>query len=586
MFMRNVKLVDILFYLFIAVVLLGRWEALYQPFFVKTVVCFALCCICYICLAGQGKLGAVFAPSSLKSLWTLWVYAGLVLLSVAFSAYPLAGLVALKTQVVLLSVFILSAFLFMRLNRMVLWSVFALAGPVYLAFMLKQQTSGEQIIALLGNKNVIATVFLMGFFPMFSALLNAFAKRTLPFILILWAGMAGWGVCFYLTESRAGMAAACVGVCVYAFGVLCATLPKTIRFAVPLGIAAGLAGVFFIPGFLSHVFSSDVRLYIWEGVFNMIGDKPLFGHGAGTFGIVYPFFRLSDYFLHPRAATFTFHAHSFVLEMIAQIGIAGFLAFALLVAGAFYRLVAQIRCAGQVTEKFEYLGLFTALFSVLLHNLVDPSLDLSQAASILFWVLLGFAYANVYKKENTVQSGEQPQTTAVINTKAVVFTGLVCAAVFYSTCLSPLLGSYYLKKGVKDKFYGNLPQAAADFELAQAFNPSDPEIYFRKGFFQAITGQPEKSIATYRALTTMWPCYADVHRNLGILLFTSGDPAGAFDSFSTQLRFNPYDFIARSYIVKIANSINPQAGAVEQARAKILSDVYNQSRNGLGGESK
>lgn len=113
------------------------------------------------------------------------------------------------------------------------------------------------------------------------------------------------------------------------------------------------------------------RLAYWKVTATIIREHPLRGVGFGEFRHAFDAFR-------PEGAQRVLHAHNSYLELWAELGIIGLLAWLWLIG-------ETLRAANRVDR---WLAVAACAFA--LHNLVDFSLYVAQV-NVLWWVLVGLA---------------------------------------------------------------------------------------------------------------------------------------------------------------------------------------------------
>lgn len=121
------------------------------------------------------------------------------------------------------------------------------------------------------------------------------------------------------------------------------------------------------------------RLAIWRGSLALIADHWLLGVGLGRFDAVFPAYRVNSYY--------TKYPHDFLLEIFAELGIAGFVAAAAFFAAAF-RAPLRALLDARTSRLEASMALAAAL--LLLHALVDIDWH-APANPILLFVLLACA---------------------------------------------------------------------------------------------------------------------------------------------------------------------------------------------------
>ena len=119
------------------------------------------------------------------------------------------------------------------------------------------------------------------------------------------------------------------------------------------------------------------RLYVWQGAIKMIQDRPIFGHGVGSFMDIYGRY---------QGMGTGAYAHNCFLQMAAEIGIVGLVCFIWILV-RFFRL--GFRTLKERKDSL-LLGLLAGIFAFLVHSFFDTNLYSLQLA-VLFWFMLGLA---------------------------------------------------------------------------------------------------------------------------------------------------------------------------------------------------
>lgn len=161
----------------------------------------------------------------------------------------------------------------------------------------------------------------------------------------------------------------------YAFNLL----PSTVVDRALSGV--GLGGVSF-----GHVttanFSAVERAAHWLAGVRMFADRPILGVGIGNYSAAYPRY-------HPRGWYASLeHAHNYYINIAAEAGIVGLLAYILLIGTALWYSYAAIR---QVDSRLSYAALLAtlgALTATSFHNLFDVLYVHGMAAMVGLLVAL------------------------------------------------------------------------------------------------------------------------------------------------------------------------------------------------------
>ena len=140
-----------------------------------------------------------------------------------------------------------------------------------------------------------------------------------------------------------------------------------------------------------------LRTLVWKDVLLIIKDFPLFGTGLGTFGYIYPLYKVS--ILKPIVYVYS---HNDYLQILAETGLVGFLslmfALALFVFSSIRSLV-RLSTEQHYLRFFLLLGALTGIFSILIHSFVDFNLQI-PSNGLYFAFLIGLSVALGSDREN------------------------------------------------------------------------------------------------------------------------------------------------------------------------------------------
>lgn len=130
--------------------------------------------------------------------------------------------------------------------------------------------------------------------------------------------------------------------------------------------------------------SNNFRINVWDAVFRMIGDRPIFGIGPGhdAFNAIYPLYMKTGY---PALS-----AYSIYLEHIVEMGFLGFGAFMWSIVVTFNQgalALQRLRLYNNV-QGFWLIGAIAATVGLLAHGVVDTVWYRPQI-NCLWWLMLG-----------------------------------------------------------------------------------------------------------------------------------------------------------------------------------------------------
>lgn len=133
--------------------------------------------------------------------------------------------------------------------------------------------------------------------------------------------------------------------------------------------------------------SIQYRISIWTGVLHMVRDNLWtgVGLGPGAFGAVYPHYML--------AGTEAAHAHDIYLELLAELGLVGFLAFLAFALALVLGLLRGALARGAREDlRLVAAGSAAAVLALLLEGLTD-NVWYSPRAAMALWLAAGLGFA-------------------------------------------------------------------------------------------------------------------------------------------------------------------------------------------------
>jgi putative inorganic carbon (HCO3(-)) transporter len=201
--------------------------------------------------------------------------------------------------------------------------------------------------------------------------------------------MALASVALLLTQSRGGLLAYVAILMVSAYMLAPDRKTRMRRLAVVLVVcvlAAAAAGLFFQRLGEIDDYTAVSRLAIWGGAFTVFARAPVVGAGFGNLRpLMGGLLGLPEGWMGD--------AHNLYLELLAESGLVGLIAFAFLIVSA---LRAARKCMRQSREEFAWLigiAAFAALCGVLVHGTVDYLFHTTPQAAALFFLVLGILRA-------------------------------------------------------------------------------------------------------------------------------------------------------------------------------------------------
>lgn len=237
-----------------------------------------------------------------------------------------------------------------------------------------------------------------------------------------------------------------------------------------------------------------LRLDIWSRALAMLADMPLTGIGLDSFLIVQSQF-YPGHLLGPEI-----HAHNLALQLGLDLGVAGLLGFAWLLAAFAAVTLKALRRSPQPGERALVAGAAAGVAAMLGSGLIDSVWTLKPA--LLFWLLLG---TGVVAARAVAQRSDPPARLAWAP-RWHVAAGTLVAAAWLALAFSPGIAQTNLgllrahqallaarSTGVVDA--DAMQQARDRLLAAQAGKPGDPQVYDTLASLHAWLGDDEASLA-------------------------------------------------------------------------------------------
>lgn len=294
------------------------------------------------------------------------------------------------------------------------------------------------------------------------------------------------------------------------------------------------------------------RMGWYETTLQMIRQRPLFGHGIGTFAIYFPLAqderRVAEKWggsaLHSRVQ----HPHNEHLELLHDGGIVG---YSLFLWGIFEALRALFRRKNLI----EY-GLAAALTGILLDGMLMQNLRFTVIASLL-WLLIGVANHAAPPRSIPLQ---RPTARCAFTALTTIIIALSFFAIRFEIRL--LRAAYYSMEARKC-YNAYLPQAALEwYRKAIAFSPNDLEMLYNIGeSFEDIGARPQ-AITMYERLLTLAPYWLDVNFRLGLLFKQEGELRRAKEYFQQQIRIDNLHWESYYQLALLARTQGNRAEAI------------------------
>ena len=294
---------------------------------------------------------------------------------------------------------------------------------------------------------------------------------------------------------------------------------------------------------IDKTFSGQARLYMYRNTIEMIKENLFLGSGFGNFKYVYPRYRDRGEWALSGLNTRVEEAHNEYLQILSEVGIVGFLAFAwiLLMTG---RMSLWIIQKGDFDRHFLIaLALTMGIVATLVQSLFDFNLQ-NPASGVTFWMAVGFLEV-IYQSVKETKS-QMTDTPIAFSIRSKLLRGLigfgilVClvTGIFYS--VRPAIGDYYLKWGRLYMEYKDWEGALWSFERAKVFSPYHFDVYFHLGQTKEQLKDHEGAVQSYQRCIALHPYFIEARNNLGAVYIKLGSIDEAIEEFKAAIEINPY----------------------------------------------
>ena len=147
--------------------------------------------------------------------------------------------------------------------------------------------------------------------------------------------------------------------------------------------------------------SNKARLLRWGQAFIMFLQHPIIGNGYGAFAMLY---EENVSLVGAYTAQFRLGAHSEYLQVLAELGIVGFVAWMWLIIAFFRYGLRSLRGMGDEFYRSLIVGLMGAELSLLVHFTVNNLMN-GDAIGVPFWLIYGLvpAIVQIANEEKSVQ---------------------------------------------------------------------------------------------------------------------------------------------------------------------------------------
>lgn len=162
----------------------------------------------------------------------------------------------------------------------------------------------------------------------------------------------------------------------------------------------------------AHEISSDRRVTMLDGAWQMFSAHPLFGAGLGTLVSVYP--KYETYY----DGLIVDHVHNDYLELLAETGIAGGICGLLFLIGLFCEAQSRLKEEQSPFSQAIHAAGIVACFGLLVHGLVDFNFHI-PANGLLFLLQVSVVLSPTFRRRSPPPRSPGLYTTSTIDIQHV-----------------------------------------------------------------------------------------------------------------------------------------------------------------------
>ncbi len=216
--------------------------------------------------------------------------------------------------------------------------------------------------------------------------------------------------------------------------------------------------------------SGEARLAIWQGCQHLFFERPLFGYGPDALALVFPRVYPADLVYHQGRWAAVDRAHSWPLDLMISLGLAGLAAFVAVLVVALLSAWRELRKDGAApAHQLVLAAVVAGVVANLVANLL--SFDVTATATLL-WVFLGImAAAPLWTR-----SDNPPESKVPIRGRSVM------AAVTAAVILVVMIVAFNARQVVSDAWIrrAETAMAAGEMDAALEANRRAIEVWPRE----------------------------------------------------------------------------------------------------------
>ena len=452
--------------------------------------------------------------------------------------------------------------------------------------------------AFFPNRNILAALLNLVIFATSILFISATLKNRSIARIALGTSLFLMTYAMAMTQSRGGLIAFIIALTLFIF-LSYKNIPKrnlisliTILFAAILltNINFGFLNL----DFLNLSIGSDIfnnmstlrepssagssRFLIWENAWLMIQEAPWFGHGAGTFSLLYPQYRIAS------DISGGLFVHNDYLQIWLEMGLPALLLLLALLIATTHTFIKYWRAEKYLNLQLEAIGLFCGLSSVAIHSIFTFNLYILSML-VISGIFLGRLNQLCTAKQTAfIHLDIQPSLLRII----IIITSSIILLSFTSTWAH----KYYYQQAISEHKQKKFDLANKSFTLSSKFHTTyTSRVSHANLLSDSIETWPENNIEKRKILYNKALEFLDEAKILNPLrtsqynirahLYSSYPEFSGENSlmlaqqaYQHSLDLNPRLFKVRYLLAKLFISENNTAKALEILTPGLIKPIF------------
>ena len=307
------------------------------------------------------------------------------------------------------------------------------------------------------------------------------------------------------------------------------------------------------------------RIPVWKNTWQMIKDQNYLGKGLGTFIYLYlPYNKeYPDGFINA--------AHSDYLQMGMEAGMAGVIAFFIIIITFYVCIITYLRYKGDELTPFTKqmirkdqliaIGYTGAITGLVLHGMGDFNFQI-PANCVYFFLIMALA-VNIralsppYRSKKEIIEETEPVTSKKLLALTVIFSIFLLFITFITG--KAIMAEYYFLKGIENEKTLLWEKSLEEYDMAQFLNPAHPSYYKQAGYISSKLSviddakseeYRKKAIEYYKKAEKANPCDSIIYYSLGRLYAEKKEDDLRRENYEKMLKLDPWN---RIYILTFAS---------------------------------